>query len=95
MVLVYQLNANAERRQAVRWAQQTMSAISKRAHADANPSLRVNAVFIEADARHPEAAYIIALLCSPIAQSVSGALIPIGENAYVPTLLSDNETSPK
>lgn len=77
LLLLYQLNDDAELDLASRWLQRTMSAITKRARTGA----RVNSILIGPGGADPHAAAVIALLCSPISQRIAGALIPMDDGA--------------
>ncbi|MDD7945335.1 hypothetical protein PUW79_11895 [Microbacterium sp. NE2HP2] len=77
LLLLYQLNHHAELASASRWLQRTMSAILKRAL----PGARVNSILVGPGGVDPDAAAMIAMLCSPVSRRVAGALIPMDDGA--------------
>jgi|GEM_PF-2826180 len=77
LLLLYQLNADSELELASRWLQRTMSSITDRAR----PGARVNSILIGPGGVDPDAASMIALLCSPVSRRVTGALIPMDDGA--------------
>ncbi len=76
VVLVYSLADQRERTAALRWLEDAMGAVLKRSRQE-QTDLRVNAIVVGDDDAHPETADVVAMLCSPIAAGISGALIPI------------------
>jgi hypothetical protein len=76
LLLLYQLNDHAELELASRWLQRTMSAITK-----GDPGARVNSILVGPGGVDPDAAAMIAVLCSPTSKRISGALIPMDDGA--------------
>ncbi|MFD5214486.1 hypothetical protein [Microbacterium sp. NPDC058345] len=77
LLLLYQLNDESELELASRWLQRTMSAITKRARAGA----RVNSILVGPGGVDTNAAAMITVLCSPVSQRITGALIPMDDGA--------------
>jgi hypothetical protein len=77
LLLLYQLNDHTELDLASRWLQRTMSAVT----ASTRPGARVNSILVGPGGVDPDAAAMIAMLCSPVSRRITGAFIPMDDGA--------------
>lgn len=92
VVLLYRLADDRERDSAMRWLDRAMLAVLERSRSD-GADIRVNGLLVGTDDLHAEAADLVALLCSPIAAGISGALIPMDNGSLAGEYLNHRHES--
>jgi hypothetical protein len=85
LLLFYELNDHGELDLAARWLRRTMSGVVRRSAKGA----RVNSVLVGPGDVDAGAGAVVALLCAPMTQSITGALIPMDHGTFARTFVDE------